>query len=75
LAFWNILIAILAVISAMIGVFLGTYQLEIQGYPFEVHNGFEAFYLFLEIFMYFDIIITFFTDYHDEEKDVQIRDI
>ena len=74
LGFWIIFIAVLSLISAMLGVFMGTYQVEMTRSPYNPSNSFENFYLFIEICQYLDIVLTFFTDFHDEEKDIQVRE-
>ena len=72
---WRFYIALLSLYSSCLGVFMAAYMLPLKGSPFEVHDTFEAIYLVIEISNYCDVILTFLTEYHDEDKDKYVRDI
>lgn len=54
---------------------MGAFMLELNGSPFYVTSPFEAFYLVIEISNYVDVVLMFLSEYHDEDKDVYVRDI
>lgn len=50
-------------------------MIELNGSPFNVTTPFEAFYLVVEISQYLDLILQFFLEYHDEDRDLYVRDL
>ena len=72
---WRFYIAILSIISSLIGISMGSFMVENSGSPFIVTNGFEVFILIIEISQYIDCLLSFFIEFHDEDRDVFVRDL
>lgn len=72
---WRFYVALLSIYSGVLGIYMAAFMLELNGSPFHVTSAFEGFYLVVEVSQYLDLILTFFIEYHDEDRDVYVRDL
>ena len=71
---WKLYIAFVSLFSSLLGFYMAAYMITLGRSEYAASTGFGVIYLLIEISQIIEIVINFFTEYHDEDDDVFVRD-